>query len=54
MTAGPNGLASGILADAVGVPAASVFHDLNELSHAGLAASQREGRSIIHSAAYPA
>jgi ArsR family transcriptional regulator len=54
VTAGPDGLASGVLAEAVGVSAAAVSHHLKELSHAGLVASRREGRSIIYSAAYPA
>jgi len=52
--AGPDGLASGALADTVGISAASVSHHLKELSHASLVASRREGRSIIYSAAYPA
>lgn len=53
VTAGPDGMASGVLAEAVGVSAATVSHHLKELSHAGLVASRREGRSIIYSAAYP-
>jgi len=52
--AGPDGLASGALAEAVRVSAATVSHHLKELSHAGLVASRRDGRSIIYSAAYPA
>lgn len=54
VTAGPEGLASGALAETVGVSAASVSHHLKELSHAGLVASRRDGRSIIYSASYPA
>ncbi len=54
VTAGPEGLASGVLAEAVGLSAASVSHHLKELSHAGLVVSRRDGRSIIYSASYPA
>jgi ArsR family transcriptional regulator, arsenate/arsenite/antimonite-responsive transcriptional repressor len=52
--AGEQGLAAGALAEAVGVsPSAMSFH-LAQLSHAGLIAQRREGRSIIYSANYPA
>lgn len=54
VTAGAEGMASGVLAETVGVSAASVSHHLKELSHAGLVASRRDGRLIIYSAAYPA
>ena len=52
--AGPRGLAAGTLADQIGVsPSAMSFH-LAQLSHAGLIAQRREGRSIIYSANYDA
>jgi ArsR family transcriptional regulator len=52
--AGEPGLASGALAETVGVsPSAMSFH-LAQLSHAGLIAQRREGRSIIYSANYAA
>lgn len=52
--AGPDGLAAGALAEAIGVsPSAMSFH-LAQLSHAGLIGQRREGRSIIYSANYEA
>ena len=54
VTAGPDGLASGVLAERIGVSPSAISHHLKELSHAGLATSRRDGRSIIYSAAYPA
>jgi ArsR family transcriptional regulator, arsenate/arsenite/antimonite-responsive transcriptional repressor len=52
--AGPEGQAAGVLAEAVGVsPSAMSFH-LAQLSHAGLIAQRREGRSLIYSANYAA
>ncbi|MFH6786445.1 MULTISPECIES: ArsR/SmtB family transcription factor [Methylobacterium] len=52
VTAGPDGLAAGALAAEVGVASTNLSFHLKELSHAGLIASRREGRSVIYSAAY--
>ncbi len=53
VTAGPDGMPAGMLAEAVGVSGTNLSFHLKELSHAGLVTSRREGRSIIYSAAYP-
>jgi ArsR family transcriptional regulator, arsenate/arsenite/antimonite-responsive transcriptional repressor len=52
--AGPSGLAAGRIADALAIPPATLSFHLSQLAHAGLVASQREGRSIIYSADYSA
>ncbi|WP_443136627.1 ArsR/SmtB family transcription factor [Methylobacterium sp. Leaf399] len=54
VTAGPEGLAAGLIAEGIGVSSSNVSFHLKELEHAGLIASRREGRSIIYSAVYPA
>jgi ArsR family transcriptional regulator len=52
VTAGPDGLAAGVLAETVGVAGNNLSFHLKELSHAGLVVSRREGKSIIYTAAY--
>lgn len=52
--AGPVGIAAGEIARTLNVLPNSLSANLNVLSHAGLIASRREGRSIIYSADYGA
>lgn len=52
--AGPEGMAAGALAEALGVPASSMSFHLAQLAHAGLVAQRRVSRSIIYSADYGA
>ncbi|WHQ72894.1 ArsR/SmtB family transcription factor [Methylorubrum extorquens] len=52
VTAGPAGLAAGVLAETVGVAGNNLSFHLKELSHAGLITSRRDGKSVIYSAAY--
>ncbi|CAN7403025.1 helix-turn-helix transcriptional regulator [Phenylobacterium sp. LjRoot219] len=52
--AGPCGLAAGEIARRLGVLPNTLSASLNILSHAGLIASRREGRSIIYTADYGA
>lgn len=52
--AGPEGLAAGALAEAVGVPGSSMSFHLAQLANAGLVVQRRQSRSIIYSADFPA
>jgi ArsR family transcriptional regulator len=50
--AGPDGVAAGEVARAVGAPPSTLSSHLTILAHAGLVTSRREGRSIIYVADY--
>ena len=52
--AGPAGLAAGEIARRLAVLPNTLSASLNVLSHAGLVASRRDGRSIIYTADYGA
>lgn len=52
--AGPEGLAAGRIAEAVGAPASTLSFHLKELASAGLARSRHDGRFIYYSADYAA
>lgn len=52
--AGPEGLAAGAIAEALGVPGSSLSHHLAQLTNAGLIVQRRESRSLIYSADYGA
>ncbi|MFA7268294.1 MAG: metalloregulator ArsR/SmtB family transcription factor [Sterolibacterium sp.] len=52
--AGPEGRNAGAIAEAMGVPAATLSFHLKELSHAGLVVSRQEGRFIFYSANFEA
>lgn len=48
MQAGPEGMAAGLLAEALSVAPNNLSAHLNTLSHAGLIQARREGRSRIY------
>jgi len=52
--AGAEGLAAGVIAERLGIPASSLSFHLAELTRAGLIAQRRESRSLIYSANYRA
>lgn len=52
--AGPQGLAAGAIAEALGAPASSMSFHLSQLAHAGLVVARRQGRSIVYSADFAA
>lgn len=52
--AGPAGMAAGAIAEALGLPPATLSFHLKELSRAGLATSRQDGRFVIYSANFDA
>ena len=52
--AGPDGMAAGALAEALGVPNSSLSFHLAHLTRAGLIDQRRESRSLIYTANYEA
>ncbi|WP_413630130.1 ArsR/SmtB family transcription factor [Novosphingobium sp. KCTC 2891] len=52
--AGAEGVAAGQLAERLGIAPSSMSFHLAQLSHAGLVAQARHGRSIVYSANYGA
>ena len=50
--AGPDGMAAGVIGEAVSASTSRVSFHLSHLEHARLVTSRRDGRSIIYSAAY--
>jgi DNA-binding transcriptional ArsR family regulator len=47
---GPEGVAAGQIADALGLPSATLSFHLKTLQHAGLVERQRQSRSLIYAA----
>jgi len=54
VTAGPDGVAAGSIADSVEVSPSNVSFHLKELERAGLVSARRDSRSIMYSAEYDA
>ncbi|MBI1359144.1 MAG: metalloregulator ArsR/SmtB family transcription factor [Alphaproteobacteria bacterium] len=48
--AGPEGMAAGAIADALGLPPSSLSFHLAHLNRAGMIAQRRESRSLIYTA----
>ena len=52
--AGERGMTAGAIADALGVPNSSLSFHLNQLNRSGLVTQERQHRSLIYRANYPA
>jgi DNA-binding transcriptional ArsR family regulator len=52
--AGTDGMAAGVIAERLGIPASSMSFHLAQLANAGLITSVRRSRSIIYAADYAA
>ena len=52
--AGPEGMNAGAIAEAVGVPAATLSFHIAQLARAGLVTSRQESRFIFYSASFAA
>ncbi len=52
--AGNDGLSAGTIADRLGIPNSSLSFHLTQLREAGLITQERQHRSLIYRAAYPA
>jgi DNA-binding transcriptional ArsR family regulator len=52
--AGTQGMPAGHIGERLGLPSATLAFHLKELKHAGLVTFERNGRSLIYSAVYPA
>jgi DNA-binding transcriptional ArsR family regulator len=51
---GREGLAAGVIAERLGLPAATLSFHLSHLKHAGLVTARRDSRSLIYAAEYTA
>ena len=52
VVAGPEGMTPGVMAEGLGLPAATLSFHLKELAHAGLVTQERQGRHLIYRAAF--
>jgi ArsR family transcriptional regulator len=52
VVAGQQGLTPGALADALGIPTASLSFHLKEMTHAGLVTQERVSRNVVYRAAF--